>query len=177
MKHGGFSIIEIVIVITVLGILLGLSVVSMSASQVNSRDAERKADVEAISIYLESYFSSKSVTQGQTRYFNGKTYPDNVIIQSQSHMQQAFADVDSMILRAPGVKEDQPISLIAATNATQTTVDVAPQPTTTQYVYQPLTRNKTLCTDFNSVGACVKFNIFYRLEKDNSIKMITSKNQ
>jgi hypothetical protein len=39
-----------------MGILIGLSVVAMNNSQVDSRDSERKMDAEAIALYFESLY-------------------------------------------------------------------------------------------------------------------------
>ena len=38
----GFTIVEIVIVMVIMGILLGLAVLNISSSQANTRDNERK---------------------------------------------------------------------------------------------------------------------------------------
>ncbi|UTX51517.1 prepilin-type N-terminal cleavage/methylation domain-containing protein [Candidatus Saccharibacteria bacterium TM7i] len=179
MRRGGFSIIEIVITITILGILLALAVVSMNASQVNARDAERKADIEAIAIQFEGYYknpmSGSSTMWGDQYFMSGGSYP-GVEYLDNSGLTIITPEADPKIFRAPGVSVDQPPSIIKATNAVQTPTGVQPQPTTKTYVYQALTKTGAVCID-PFLATCVKFNLYYRLEKDDSIQMVTSKNQ
>ena len=52
-----FTIVELVIVITIMGILITLGVINMRSSQANGRDAERKTDIETIAQHLESYYT------------------------------------------------------------------------------------------------------------------------
>jgi len=56
----GFTIIELIITLVVMGILLILGVVNLTSSQTKSRDTERQADVSNISSALESYYTSGS---------------------------------------------------------------------------------------------------------------------
>ena len=53
MLRRGFTIVELIITITIMGILLVLAVVNVSGTQAQARDDERKADVESISLNLE----------------------------------------------------------------------------------------------------------------------------
>lgn len=168
MNRGGFSIIEVVITITVLAILLTLGVVGMNATQVNARDAERKADVEAIAVYFEDFYKNDRSWDGV-----GGTYIGGWMINDLSIHNMT---IDRKTLRAPGVKDHEPQSLIASTNTVESTSGVLPQPTINQYVYQPIADNGNWCGD-HLVLICSRFNIYYRLEKDNSVQMITSKNQ
>lgn len=80
---------------------------------------------------------------------------------------------------APGTTEVE-LSFIASTNvgndaSIQTTEGVLPQPTINQYVYQPIKTDGAVCVSGNI--DCRKFNIFYRLESDDLVYKITSKNQ
>jgi len=58
MKRRGFTIIELIIVVTIMGILLTIGVVNLRGSQANGRDAERKVDVDTIALHLETYYTS-----------------------------------------------------------------------------------------------------------------------
>lgn len=164
MNRRGFTIIELIIVITVMGILLTLAVVNLRSTQVNARDDERKTDIANVAVQLESFYTSG--TDGSTSL--GR-YPSTYLI---GHEQTLLRDVDPKSLATPGASTS---SLVVATNNTQTTVGIAPQPTISQYVYQSLQSDDSLCT--TEVQECKKFNLFYRLETDNLIYMITSKNQ
>lgn len=61
-KNDGFTLIEILVVATIIGILAALGAVSYSALNANSRDALRKADIEQIRSALEMYRSNDSLS-------------------------------------------------------------------------------------------------------------------
>lgn len=54
-KESGFTIIELLIVIVVIGILAGLVLNVFTGIQEDGRDAERKTDLEAVEGHLEAY--------------------------------------------------------------------------------------------------------------------------
>ena len=89
-------------------------------------------------------------------------------------VQNILRDLDLASITAPDMK-DYTQTFIAATNNTQTTGGVTPQPSINQYVYQPLQSDGSLCA-FES-QECRKFNIYYHLETGDTIYMVTSKNQ
>lgn len=164
MKRQGFTIIELIIVITIMGILLVLGVVNLSGSQASSRDAERKTDIETIAAHLETFYTS-----GTDSSTNVGRYPGTGIIGQET---TTLRDLDTKSIMAPG---ETVSSLVAATNNVQTTAGVLPQPAINRYVYQPLQQDGTLCT--TGAQQCQKFNLFYRLETDNTVYVLTSKNQ
>jgi prepilin-type N-terminal cleavage/methylation domain-containing protein len=105
---------------------------------------------------------------------NGLQYPfvgESLTLES---IRQTLRDIDSKSLLAPGMS-DVAQTFTMATNNNQTTAGVLPQPTINQYIYQPIQSNGSLCTLESQ--ECRKFNLYYRLESDNSIRMITSRNQ
>ena len=55
VKQSGFTIIELLIVIVVIGILAGLVLNVFTGIQEDGRDAERKTDLEALEGHLEAY--------------------------------------------------------------------------------------------------------------------------
>lgn len=58
MIRRGFTIVELIITITIMSILLTLAVVNVNTTQMNARDDERKTDVQTIGSYLDSFYSS-----------------------------------------------------------------------------------------------------------------------
>ena len=170
MKMRGFTVVELVITITVMGILLALAVVNITSTQVNARDTERKVDVEATGNYLETFYkngSTSSPTPGR--------YPSTQLVASgETSVKSFLPDIDIINVTAPGAASAA-ASFIAATNSTQTAAGVAPQPTTEQYVYQPIQSDGSLCT--TELQECRKFNIYFRLEGDNAVQKVMSKNQ
>ena len=57
-KQSGFTIVELLIVIVVIGILAGLVVTTFSGVQKSARDKERQTDVKAIHGQLEAYYAT-----------------------------------------------------------------------------------------------------------------------
>jgi len=56
-KSKGFSLIELLVVITIIGILIAAGTVSYTKAQQKGRDAKRKSDLKAIQQALDQYFS------------------------------------------------------------------------------------------------------------------------
>lgn len=70
MKRG-FTLLELLIVIAIIGILISIGVVSYSAAQKKSRDSRRTADVKAIQNAWEQYYAD-----------NDGSYPSSCAISS-----------------------------------------------------------------------------------------------
>lgn len=169
MVRRGFTVVEIIIIITIMGILLTLSVVNLTATQVNGRDSERAGDVEALATNLETYY--------RTGAGNPNTlgrYPSTEITVSEAALTSVLKDIDLKSVTAPN-STGMAQTFRAANNNNQTPTGVDPSPTMSQYVYQPLQTNGALCT--LNTQECRKFNIFYRLESTNTVVRVTSKNQ
>lgn len=175
MNRRGFTVIEVIIVVTIMGILLILGVVNLRGSQISARDAERKGDIEAIATHLELYYNSGNYELGRApgSYISSTTGGG-----TNAGILAIVRDMDPKSLVAPGHSDLDYISFTPATCSgvcTQTPAGVTPQPTIDQYVYQPLQSDGTLCTNISQ--GCRKFNLYYRLEADDTVYMVTSKNQ
>lgn len=59
-KESGFTIVELLIVIVVIGILAALVVTTFSGIQRKARNTERETDVKAIHGQLEAYFAQEN---------------------------------------------------------------------------------------------------------------------
>ncbi|MBI5620310.1 prepilin-type N-terminal cleavage/methylation domain-containing protein [Candidatus Gottesmanbacteria bacterium] len=55
MKHRGFTLIEVLVAVTIIAILISIGVVSYGSVNKRSRDAKRKGDVEQLRSALEMY--------------------------------------------------------------------------------------------------------------------------
>jgi type II secretion system protein G len=58
-SQAGFTLIEILVVMVIIGILATLSIGSFQTSQQKARDAERKNDLQQIGSSLEAYYNDK----------------------------------------------------------------------------------------------------------------------
>lgn len=163
MNHRGFTIVELLIVIAIMGILLTLGVVNLHGSQISARDSERKADAESIATYLETYYTSGSDSSAA----NGD-YPPTTLTATLSSMKQYLRDINIQSLVAPDTT-DPTQTFISASNTN------IPSPNINQYIYQPMQGDGTLCTQDSQ--ECRKFNLYYTTEADNTIHTVTSKNQ
>lgn len=61
MSKKGFTLIEILVVMVILGIITTLAFGNYRVSQMKSRDAKRKADLGQIQRALEMYYNDKNV--------------------------------------------------------------------------------------------------------------------
>ena len=64
VRHQGFTIVELLIVITILALLTALAATSYLAAAVRSRDSARKASVNTIAGAVETYYSSQQKFPG-----------------------------------------------------------------------------------------------------------------
>lgn len=169
MNRNGFTVIELIIAITIMAVLIIFSFINLESSQVSARDAERATDVETLALQLDNYY--KSGTDGVTAIGE---YPATQEFDSVSEIKFALRDIDNKTLTAPGIT-DPASTIVVATNNTQTTAGVSPQPTISTYVYQPIQSDGSLCT--LSSQECRKFNLYYKTEADSIVHQVTGKNQ
>jgi prepilin-type N-terminal cleavage/methylation domain-containing protein len=58
-KSRGFTIVELLIVIVVIGILATLVIVTFSGIQQKGRDSQRKTDINAVASHVSAYYADK----------------------------------------------------------------------------------------------------------------------
>jgi prepilin-type N-terminal cleavage/methylation domain-containing protein len=162
MTLRGFTVVELIITITVMGILMTLAVVSINSTQVRARDEERKTDIATIATALETYYTSGSDTQP-----GRGVYPTTALATSEATIRASLRDVNMESFIAPG-QTSVTDSFKAATSASSLL-----SPAVGEYIYQPLTSTNGLC----SFGDCRRFVLYYRLESNDTVQRLVSKGQ
>lgn len=164
----GFTIVELLIVIVVIGILAALVLNTFSGVQARARDTERDTDVKALSTQLEALFNEK----GNGSYPN--TYADATSSGSTGGKVNLLNDADVIAklkgldlnsLRVPNQLTNSivfslaPGSVAPTVGATTSSTALTNVASTSGYLYQPLTAADAIC---NTEGLiCTKANIFY----------------
>lgn len=85
LKHvdTGFTLVEILVVIAIIGVLATFSTIALNGSRIKARDAQRVAYINQIGTALELYYSKNNIyptiiTGGQPLSMNGIKYLDPV---------------------------------------------------------------------------------------------------
>ncbi|OGL24732.1 hypothetical protein A3A68_02355 [Candidatus Saccharibacteria bacterium RIFCSPLOWO2_01_FULL_48_13] len=134
-KNRGFTIVELLIVIVVIGILAALVIVTYTGIQQRARDTERKTDINAIHGQVEAYYAQ-----------NG-AYPALADINTSTWRDANITGLDDAALQDPrGTVEE-----LAATASN------------TQYGYAVFqTDGTTACT--TAAGDCAVYTLTANLE-------------
>jgi len=160
-RSHGFTLVELLVTISVMLILLTLAVVNLRSTQLNARDNDRKSDVESISRQLDSlYKTGYPSTVALTQY----SYPSQATIVDDTTSQQAiFSVLPKGVLVDP--LSSATSSIVKATNLNTGLIStggtpVTPFPSQTNpYVYQPISTTGVLCT--TTALTCRSFNFYY----------------
>jgi general secretion pathway protein G len=76
-RHTGFTLIELMVVIAIIGILAGIIMVSLSAAKGRANDAKRKSDLKNLSLALSQYYNDNGAypsTGGGGIWLSGTPY-------------------------------------------------------------------------------------------------------
>lgn len=166
---GGYTIIELLIVIILLGIFASLIVFIPDNLQDSGDDQERIDDVGTISRRLEMAYNSQDL--GTPSYPSTAEFSLDISTKSRT-----ASRIQPEALKAPGMST----GLVMATSNSSTT-PVAGGVSVAQYVYQPLTATGALCGAANSTTSpadyCVSYFLYYRSAVENQVKKIKSIHQ
>ena len=137
----GFTIVELLIVIIIIGILAALVLNSFRGVQERARDTERRTDINAQGTQLEVYYTD----QGGYPVLTGQVNTD-------SWIQGAMKGADLAAWRAPN----------QAANSEQNTAT----PDKDHYGYVALQDDGTTAC---STAPCAKYKLYYFSEKDQAV--------
>lgn len=89
LRNKGFTLVELMVTITILSILMTIAIVSYGNVQRNARDGKRKSDISVIQSALEQYHADAgyypaSITFNSSLNYGTKTYMPKVPQDPQS---------------------------------------------------------------------------------------------
>lgn len=170
-REAGFTIIELIIVIIIIGILVTISVGTQNSFLPLSRDSERAEDIASIARLLEIDYTDQLVLVGGVA---SPSYPSTTtFINDIASGSGTAARTDKALFTAPN---QSTTSVVAAATTNAATPETGNQPPViNKYYYQPIRRDGTLCTD--SSQACVLYRLIYRSESGSSVIITRSSHQ
>lgn len=186
----GFTLIELLVTLTVIVILILLTAVNLRSTEASARDEERKTDVDNIARGLEQRYANGN-RRATASYVAKGAYPGtNEILHAQGvlrsdftptqivggYMTDLLSDTSPSNFIAPGSTANSFMvscdwSSPCQPAETQSVIDTAT--TTATYIYEPIDKSGNVCC----CGDCVRYNLYYRTEKDSALHKVMSKNQ
>lgn len=151
----GFSLIELITVMVVVGVLIAMTALTVTQVQPAARDTERKDDLVSIGRRLEQAYAAQDV--GAPAYPTAARLISDIDSQSGTVLR-----LSTEATRAPNSTSR---SVIGATDKSLTAPKgVGNSLAVNEYVYQPLTSSGDLCTGSNT---CVRFFLYTLLERNS----------
>ena len=141
-KQSGFTIIELLIVIVVIGILAGLVLTTFNGIQQKARDTERQTDIKAIHAQVEAFWAQKGYYPSLTDLNNRTATTGFVAVNLKGLDAGAFED--------PKASGTAPIDLLVAST------------TANRYVYAVTNTAGTTCEADDTT--CSKYTLTTTLE-------------
>lgn len=164
MNNKGFSVVEMILVIIIIGILASFGTVQMLRSEAIARDKERADDTSAISLALQDVYDNgnidgNTVASGDVSITSAVVmgYPSTTLLSNANTDSQAltiFQNIRLDALKSPYLASGASyptFSMVAATsnadldNVAKTAGGVTLSKSNDVYVYQPLDSNGALC--------------------------------
>jgi prepilin-type N-terminal cleavage/methylation domain-containing protein len=184
-RRSGFTLVELLITITIMVILMTLAVFSLRSVQANARDEERKTDIDAIARGLEQRYTNgnpkataPTVKKGEypsvAEFLHAEgtyqaTYNPTQI--SNGYMLELLPGTTIDSITPPNNGTFDPICTSACSVENSTVYNAAT--TISKYIYEPITSANALCL----TTGCVRYNLYYRTEVDNVVHQVRSQHQ
>lgn len=192
LSRSGFTIVEILITLVVMAILLALGTYAVGTMIAQARDKERESDVTILANGLEARYNngnshlvaSQQQTQGYYPGYNEFVYSapggwdwcaSKSAIYTPCNSTASNGMASTMVV---GVTSDaligptgQAIASLWGVAAASVSATITTLTSQDKYVYEANDASGNPCYD----EGCVKFNIYYRREIDNTIVKVTSK--
>lgn len=137
-KQQGFTIVELLIVIVVIGILAALVITTFTGIQQKARDTERQTDIKALQGQIEAYYAQKS------------NYPTRTNLNDATWRAANMKGLDAEALKVPITGATGALSAALATPAVT-------------YRYDVLNASDTSCEA--DEATCVKYTLEADMEQ------------
>lgn len=137
----GFTLVELIIVIVVIGVLAAIVMVVFPATQAQARDAQRTSDIKTIVKALEQFHALNGHYPNTTQMLDANFRSDTLQLEDEA-------------VKAPG--NTTTIGYCWANNSTGTT----------RYCYVPYRRSGGDCTSAALPTECWRYTLSYRLESN-----------
>ena len=113
-KQQGFTIVELLIVIVVIGILAALVITTFTGIQQKARDTERETDIKALQGQIEAYYAQKG------------NYPTRTNLNDETWRSTNMKGLDKEAMKDPknGATDGSQYTVAATVSATQYRYDV-----------------------------------------------------
>ena len=148
-RVGGFTIVELMVVVVVLGILVGIVLVSYGKIQADSRDGTRQGNITTITDALEKYYAK-----------NGE-YPSVQSIVSDNPANTGSVVATKLSISASDLKMPQ------AANSVTNSLIATSTPTNDTISYTSTDTSSSCQT--STTGGCTQFTIKYNKENSGLI--------
>jgi len=158
-KNNGFTIVELLIVIVVIGILAAITIVSFNGVQQRARDTERFTDITAMQKQLEIFYNEKGYYPLTESLLGGQGFP---------FATANFTGTNTGFMIAPG-----------NTDTANSSYRDFSSPATNIYGYISYKSDGTTkCTTVNGDTAtlCKKYTLYYRTESPAVVKSLNGLN-
>ena len=155
-KFRGFTVVELLVVIVVIGILSTVAAVSYRGVQRDARDSERETDIQIIMASLERFYDENG-------HYPGGTAVTGASGGTAGYFQNTLG-VPVQALTTPGSTSTSIVHGATTWGDSSNFIH-------TRYTYTPYTSANGAC----SMASCVKYSLRYKKESDNSNVAVNSR--
>lgn len=155
-KQTGFTIVELLIVIIVIGILAAIVITSFRGVQQKARDSERVSDINSMKKQLEALYASKGYYPLTESLPGGQGFP---------FLAANMPGADPQIMVTP-----------TASDKTLSSYKDFSSPPIANYGYISYKADGSRCSSAlgDATTACVRYNLYYRTENPSAVKTLPS---